>query len=162
MKYCIAAYLNAPYEDYKHLNGMQNGFGNQGGGGGGSSYVNEVLNPVEDHYNHQVARPAKSVGWAEDNLIQPVAHNYQEPIEHRAPDILTENGYGMMGPPHQPDGFLYNGGGGNQQDQYYNMQVQQYHDQQQLYNLGVGGAPVGSGRTTYFYFTILAIYIGLD
>ena len=134
---------------------MQNGFSN-----GGSSYVNEVLNPVEDHYNHP--RPSKSVGWAnEDNLIQPHHHeSYQEPIEHQAanPDILTENGYGMMGPPshnqQQPDGYLqvYNrNGSGSNQDQYYNMQMQQmqhYHDQQQLYNLGAGGA-IGSGKNWF-------------
>ena len=135
---------------------MQNGFSN-----GGSSYVNEVLNPVEDHYNQP--RPSKSVGWAnEDNLIQPHHHeSYQEPIEHQAanPDILTENGYGMMGPPshqQQPDGYLQvynrNGSGGSNQDQYYNMQMQQmqhYHDQQQLYNLGAGGA-IGSGKNWFF------------
>ena len=135
---------------------MQNGFSN-----GGSSYVNEVLNPVEDHYNHP--RPSKSVGWAnEDNLIQPSHHHesYQEPIEHPAagnPDILTENGYGMMGPPshnqQQPDGYLqvYNSNGGNQDQYSYNMQMQQmqhYHDQQQLYNLGAGGA-IGSGKNWF-------------
>ena len=78
--------MDNPYEDerFKHMNGMQNGYGSTGGGavaaaGAGASYVNEVVNPVEDHYNRsglsqQQPQQPKSVGWAEDNMIQP-AHN---------------------------------------------------------------------------------------
>ena len=68
--------MDNPYEEerFKHMNGMQNGYGNSASVQPPSAYVNEVVNPVEDHYNRSgLSQPSqpKSVGWAEDHMIQP-------------------------------------------------------------------------------------------